>query len=452
MPADTMTRIRATRRGEGYLPSLTGLRGLLAVLVFGTHFIGLGLTFDETSTSQSPTHHVLVWLFSRSGWAVSAFFILSGFVLTWITKPGERTRDFYRRRFAKVYPVHLVTTLVAIVLVAYTYATPGWPIVGRHLLLIQTWFPDQFSYFGLNGVSWSLGCEAFFYLCWPFLVPAIMRMTTRGVYLTIGVSTVISVVAPALVASTFTLLSPPPFEMVSTEQWGGPLVYWFAYVFPPARLPEFVIGIAFAVLIRRGKWFSVGAPAAIALCFVAWAINMRVDNYLNTHAIMMIPLALLVSALILADRQAASAEPSSAYLRWSPFRGRALVWFGEISFSFYATHQLVVEQLGTRIWVYGNKWGLLPGDVVWPWYGVLGMWVLQFAVALGVAWVLYRTVEVPMMRLLRPRNGRRVRSAPEGELAPNAAVPAEGDVAAPQVPANADAAQADEPSATLARG
>ncbi|MGY3520305.1 acyltransferase family protein [Micromonospora sp. PTRAS2] len=450
MPADTMTRIRAMRRGEGYLPSLTGLRGLLAVIVFGTHFIGLGLTFDETSPYQSPTHHVLEWLFSRSGWAVSAFFMLSGFVLTWISKPDERARTFYQRRFAKIYPVHFVTTVIAIFLVAWTYAVPGWQVVTRHVFLVQTWFPDQFSYFGLNGVSWSLACEAFFYLCWPFLVPAIARMTTRGVYITIAVCTVVSIGLPALVGKTFALASPPQFEMVPTEAWGGPLQYWFAYVFPPARLPEFVIGIAFAILIRRGKWFSIGAPAAIVLCLVAWALNMKVDNYLNTHAVMMIPLALLVSALIIADRAAASDTPSPAYLRWSPLRGRAMVWFGEVSFSFYATHQLVVEQLGTRIWVYGNKWGLLPGDIVWPWYGVLGMWFLQFAVALGVAWVLYRTIEVPMMRLLRPRDGRRLRSAPEGELAPAAPVPPDGDSAAAQVLANAGGILAQEPSAPAA--
>jgi peptidoglycan/LPS O-acetylase OafA/YrhL len=45
---------------------------------------------------------------------VSSFFALSGFVLTWSLRAADTKRAFYRRRFARVYPLHFLTLLFAV--------------------------------------------------------------------------------------------------------------------------------------------------------------------------------------------------------------------------------------------------------------------------------------------------------------------------------------------------
>ena len=109
---------------------------------------------------------------------VGFFFVLSGFVLAWAWQPKTTRRQFYQRRFARIYPMHLLTTMVATI-VSVGAGDPHWASVWVTVLLIQCWFTDTFRAGG-NGPSWSLSCEMFFYVCFPFLVFKISRATRRG--------------------------------------------------------------------------------------------------------------------------------------------------------------------------------------------------------------------------------------------------------------------------------
>ncbi|WP_153006429.1 acyltransferase [Leucobacter sp. G161] len=51
-------------------------------------------------------------LFGNSG--VAFFFVLSGFVLTYSARPATTTRNFYWRRFGRIYPAHIVALLLAV--------------------------------------------------------------------------------------------------------------------------------------------------------------------------------------------------------------------------------------------------------------------------------------------------------------------------------------------------
>jgi len=102
-----------------------------------------------------------VWRHYPLGIGVSFFFVLSGFVLTWAYDPTMSVRGFYLRRFARIYPLHAVTWLVAFLVVDPELAGKA----RRALLLVQVWSGKQTDAFAMNSVSWSLGCEAFFYAC-----------------------------------------------------------------------------------------------------------------------------------------------------------------------------------------------------------------------------------------------------------------------------------------------
>ncbi|MBQ0825035.1 acyltransferase family protein [Streptomyces tagetis] len=378
-----------------HLVSLTGLRGILALMVFGTHFylafVMAGGKFDSTAFQEA-----FRILFSRAGGvAVSCFFLLSGFVLTFIARPGDSARSFYRRRVAKVYPVHLVTLAVAFTLVTVRYGMPGAKVTLAHVFLVQNWVPSQWYYLTMTGLDWSLSCEVFFYLCFPALLFLLRRARTWMLYALPALAVALVFALPYVVRRTFTLTHPDPMEMVPTGDYGGPIGYWFAYVFPPMRMAEFVTGICLALLVRRGAWRGPGVAVSLVLCALGWWATLSARGHLPLAATMVVPFALLIAALAGADLRSG----------WSPLRWKPLVWFGEISLSFYVSHLLVQEELFTRLWNAGQSAGLLPAPLpVLSWWVGLLSFVAQFCLALGVAWLLYRLVELPLVRRLRPKD------------------------------------------------
>ncbi|MCW3815027.1 acyltransferase [Micromonospora sp. DR5-3] len=359
------TIVRAVR-----LPSLTGLRWIAALLVFGFHAGTMRIVAE-------PDYKAVVdWLFALGLSGVEFFFILSGFVLVWSYRDGEPRRTFLRRRLAKIYPNHLVT-FVAALLVAFWFADPvaPWAALGN-LTLTQAWNPTPGYFYSVNTVSWSLSCELAFYLCLPWVLPALRR--TRP-----GVLWAVVVAAPLLILALW-----PGQRLVPEEsRW------WFAQIFPVVRSLEFWMGVAAAELMRRGRWRGPGLTPATVLFVATWVVAaqwVRAELWA----------ALLAVAYLLVITAAADADVRG---RRTPWRSRPMVWLGEVSFAFYLVHVLVMQ---TVLRLTGH-WG----EGLRGWWGPLA--VLGFLlVNLLLAAALHRWVEMPLMRRLGPRRRDRPPAAP----------------------------------------
>ncbi|WBB69901.1 acyltransferase family protein [Micromonospora sp. WMMD812] len=346
------------------LPSLTGLRWIAALLVFGFHAGTMRIIAEPDY--QGVVGHVFT--LGLSG--VQFFFILSGFVLVWSARPGERRRDFWRRRFAKIYPNHLVLWAL-VLLVGLWLADPVNPGAAvQNLLLIQAWNPTPGYFYSVNTVSWSLSCEFFFYLCLPLALPFVRRARP-------GLLWAVVVAVPLLILA----LWPAQTLVPEADRW------WFTQVFPLTRSLEFWMGVAAAELMRRGRWVGPRLPLATVLFVATWVVAsgwIRAEFWA----------ALLSVAYVLVIAAAADADVRG--LR-SPWRSRTMVWLGEVSFAFYLVHVFVMM---TVLRLTGDWGGGLPG-----WWGpavVLGFLLLN----LLLAGVLHRYVETPMMRRLAPRRSR----------------------------------------------
>lgn len=92
------------------LDAITGLRWWAAFAVF---------LFHVRNIVPLPGPVAEVAQFGYLG--VAFFFVLSGFVLTWSWRPDVDKRTFYWRRFARIYPLNVVTLLLAIP-VFYSFA------------------------------------------------------------------------------------------------------------------------------------------------------------------------------------------------------------------------------------------------------------------------------------------------------------------------------------------
>ncbi|WP_107077895.1 acyltransferase, partial [Micromonospora sp. MH33] len=367
-----MTSAPATRATR--LPSLTGLRWIAALLVFAFHVGTMRIV------AEPDVKAVLDKAFALGLSGVEFFFILSGFVLVWSYRDGEPGHTFLRRRFAKIYPNHLVTFVVALA-VAFWFADPlaPWAAIGN-LFLVQAWIPVDGYFYSVNTVSWSLSCELAFYLCLPLVLPWLRRARARVLWALV-------VAVPLLILA----LWPAQLLVPEESRW------WFTQVFPVTRSFEFWMGVAAAELLRRGRWRGPNLTAASLLFLATWVV---VAQWIRAE----FWAALLAVAYLLVITAAADADVRG---RRTPWRSRPMVWLGEVSFAFYLVHVLVM----TTVLRLTGDWGTgLRG-----WRGplvVLGFLLLNLLLAAA----LHRWVEMPMMRRLGPP--RRARPAAAAAPAP----------------------------------
>lgn len=137
--------------------------------------------------------------FNPGQWAVIGFYMLSGLLMERqfekLSKKGNGASAFYLDRFLRIYPLYLV-----VLLLSWGWANPfSWGTVAANVTLL----PLNYSYFtGIPmpiGVSWSLACEAHFYL----LVPLLILCSTRTLRVILSASLCFFVVSTCLPNSAF---------------------------------------------------------------------------------------------------------------------------------------------------------------------------------------------------------------------------------------------------------
>ncbi|MEV7521446.1 acyltransferase [Streptomyces sp. NPDC091371] len=348
--------------GGSRLPSLTGLRFVAAFLVFCFHVSISGLL------APSSTQHAFARMAGAGAVGVSFFFILSGFVLTWSARQGDPARAFWRRRAAKIYPNYVLAFAISVVGLYATGHAVGFLVGASNLALLQAWWPDPAVYFGANSVSWSLACEAFFYALFPALLPVLRRIRPERLWAS----------AAACAAAVFAV--PVVAVLLPAERH-----YWFVYIFPPVRLLEFVLGILMALVVKSGRWPRIPVWSVAVLLVVAYAVTPYFPPDAETSAVTVIPFALLIPAVAVADIEGKA----------SVWRTRTAVWLGEISFAFYLIHQSVIVDLMRGLDAQGS-----PPAQAWT------LTIGALALSVALAGLMHRFVEVPVMRRLGRRRTR----------------------------------------------
>jgi len=352
-------------QGRQRLDSLTGLRFLAAGLVFLRH---ITWAFDRGGLEAVST-----WIGGQGAAGVSFFFLLSGFVLMYSHRRGDTHWKFYRRRFSRIYPNHLATFMLALVILLTVIDVPIDPgIALLNVLLIQAWVPVEQVWLSINGVSWTLSCEAFFYLLFPMLVVILTSLGLRGLRRVLVGAIAITVLLPY--ANAF--IASPDVKV------------WFTYAFPPARLGEFVVGIILAQLLLAGRLPSISFKFGLAVAFAGYLAAAIPGHYatsvlpgsLSNAAVTLIPFGILIVS-------AAKADLSG---RRSVVAGSTMVTLGTWSYAFYLIHDLLIITVRPY----------LEPLVLSPLTGVAAAAGL-FVASIALAAVLFKYVERPAEKWLR---------------------------------------------------
>lgn len=350
------------------LDALTGLRWWAAFAVF---------LFHMRVFAPLPGHVTLVFDYGYFG--VTFFFVLSGFVLTWSARPRVPISTFYWRRFARIWPSHMVALLLAIPVFYTLAAVPEGSflkpfdlgILLLSVLLIQAWWSNPTILFSGNPAAWTLTVEALFYALHPWISRVLIPLAKRGALLLAG--------AAVLVAMLYR------FGVVMMPDSG-----LAAVPMPIIRVPEFVLGMALAWAMRNGwkpRIHPLVGVGSMGLVLIIIAFGPRVLAGTPFERIAAFGNELFTIGCGLAILSLASAATREG--RRSFFASPVQVKLGEWSFAFYLVHATFIY-LALRIFGYQEaSWRNLV------WFAVL------LAVDLVAAWALYSFVERPTERRMR---------------------------------------------------
>lgn len=382
---------KASPKASMMLPSLTGIRVIGAIVVFCSHVL---VSQYFASPSANSVENAL---FGQAAMSVSLFFILSGFVLTWTWRERDTPQLFWRRRAVKLWPNHIVTwaIMLGVITGAGALATVGIPTVIQNLFLLQAWSPNIQTFFSMNMPAWSLSCEIFFYLLFPFLLRGIRKIDPSKLYAVAGVLVLIIFSFPVIAMSTLGGETLPHFPAPITQ-------LWFVQIFPVTRIFEFALGIVVARIVQSGRWVRFGMIPTTLFSLVVYVLLPHFQQLFAQVAIGVIPMALLVGEMATFDM---AGKRNFLHNKW-------MVLLGEASFAFYMLHQIVINMV---------HMGVGPTKQFPTWEATL-LVLLCLVVATGLSLALHKGVEMPVMRRWAlPKRLRLLRDAKRAEEAAAAA-------------------------------
>lgn len=277
------------------------------------------------------------------GQGVSFFFVLSGFILTYVysdLKGWYNIKLFYKARFAGIWPVYIVSFIFGYLLLNYKI---NMDTLISFLLMIQSWFPISTYYFSYNAVVWSISTEFFFYLLFPLLISSWDTTKLKKTSLSL-----ITLVILMLVSNYFELLSYSKPEDHSINL--GITTHGLLYISPLSRIFEFIFGMLIAHIYinninsKNTELMSTIYEVitiiliVISMMYMKFFINFTNNSFLSpalghwlVHSGSMFAFGLLIYVI-------AKGNGKISNILKKPF----FVILGEISFSIYLFHQILL--------------------------------------------------------------------------------------------------------------
>jgi peptidoglycan/LPS O-acetylase OafA/YrhL len=235
--------------------------------------------------AQSPGFSIFGLNIFNMGNAVSVFYVLSGFILSY-TYYDMDVRSGYRSylvaRIGRVWPLHIVTLAVCVVIFGlYPTDANSYLRLLVNALLLHSWVPFADWFYSYNWVSWSISTELAFYVSFPFLL-FLMKKDWRLVALlaTVLLATMLCI------CIAMDLPSKPSTESVS----GSALLY----ISPVSRIAEFIAGMLTFKFFRFARdpksWVASGTlPEIVSILILVCA--MAGTHYIWNARLEFIPIS-----------------------------------------------------------------------------------------------------------------------------------------------------------------
>ena len=326
-------------REHRYVPSLDGLRAICIAAVLFIHM-------------PAPTGHPWLEAIRHRGWyGVDMFFILSGFLITWILAVEVETTGtvslgrFYRARTLRLLPAYLSTIVLVLAGSRLFEIAQGnqsyrladlWPLFLSYTLNIwmaaTAIWPWGVSHF------WSLCVEEHFYLSWS----AVMKRWGLRRVLRMAL---VAIVAVAVYRTGWYLwMNRGHLAAPSTAS------FFRIYYATDTRIDAILVGCALALLVRESRlqdlwrrlesaaWFPTLALLA-TLSTIAWVTQYRWRTETFGYTVMAMASSTLLLAIFL--------QPQCWIAR--VLAAPPLVHLGRISYGVYLFHAPLLTGLEVKL-------------------------------------------------------------------------------------------------------
>ncbi len=348
------------------ISALTGFRGVCALWVFFYHL-------HETYAAAGSPLTSIGRLLAMGKLGVPCFFLLSGFIMFHvygnILEKVDRLSyyDFMIKRIARIWPLHVFTTLALLVIVLLLgpdaekvgqYDNFNLKYLPQNILLVQYWgYPGYFTW---NTPAWSVSQELAFYIMFPFTIPFIKKIAKYPrfaiVLMLIGLPICVSI---GEIIRTLKLGSgAPPYLQLWTN------------------FGVFLTGSMLYFMSKNIRPRQVGAPTMLGMTIV-WALST-----LTPWWPVIFPLCSMAMIVLLYIDKSQRSIWNNATLRY----------FGDISYSIYLNHWIFIMTLnclGVRAWLW-------PIDL----RETLLIYVAYFISVLAISHLTYILIEKPLRRLI----------------------------------------------------
>ena len=321
-------------RNIRHFPNLTPLRFLAAYLVVIFHV-------EETRKMFGLQNLTRFSLFAQGPLAVTFFFVLSGFLITYLLlREYEeclriRVSRFYVRRILKIWPLYFLMVLIGLILIPagarlghVRYHAPFHSLdVAPYFLMFLPWVVNlKYGNHFLTPL-WSVGVEEIYYLAWAPVVKLLRNHLLAVILGTVLVKTLLAIWAHYILQSPLTeeVLRMLQFEAMAI---GGLAAYFLFHCSRPVETLWLLSAPVQTVLILL----------LLIRLFMHRMITQLFPLYaaIFDHAVFSPWLLMVVFALFILN----VAANRHSIVR---FNSRTLNYLGDISYGIYMYHALAIS-------------------------------------------------------------------------------------------------------------
>lgn len=352
---------------------IQGLRGACVLAIFAYHVVNSGLPPQV----DSAVGQMLLWLTTGLRYGVEVFFMISGYVIVQSLRRHSSISAFLTDRLLRIFPLWIPLALAMVTAAWFVSVRNGTPPPNAlastpsflaALAILSPVFPVP----GIHPAQWSLNYELCFYAIaatawsltrksaiwrWAWLVPAaaFVVLFPRALFFVPGV--IVALAEPWLKNKRNRL----------TLGWLGIFLAWVSWLMTGAN----EAALSYTLI----DYFAVGYGPCVAAAFVgssfffAWLVVCR--------------------------------RNTSGSLLQTPL----MLWLGQISYSFYLLHPIVMA---------GVKRGLLPHLPLHGWDAALALFVIALPLSCLASWLCWSLLEVRLRQWLidAPAKWSRLRAHP----------------------------------------
>jgi len=268
-----------------FFPNLDGLRFFSFFVVFLYHtYLSFFNNIKDTSTGA---YNTVKFLFQNGNLGVNFFFVLSGFLITFLLikekefKGTIHVPNFYVRRILRIWPLFYLCLVIGFVVFPIIKQATGQTPNEIAKPIYYLFFANNFDFMHtwptkpdatILSVLWSVAVEEQFYLTWPLILKIIPYKYFRYVFLAImGGSLLFRSFYSGLDDHDFGVRYFHTFSLIGDMAFGGLLAYFCSFdnafrrfIVKMNRLQIAMIYLgAFTVLLFREELFTVNAVAVV---------------------------------------------------------------------------------------------------------------------------------------------------------------------------------------------